>query len=121
MGNLTSRILTLSEKYLEKCPEISEELTHKEFFDYLDKFDIQKGAEYVWNKIGELDKRIQETEPFKVIKVDPEKGKGLIKENVLKLYEISEMLVPLLPETSKKIQDLIKQNKKPETPLFLRK
>jgi len=68
-----------------------------------------------------LDKRIQETEPFKVVKIDLEKGKELIKENVQDLYLISKMLEPLLPETSLKIQQLIKENKKPETPLFLRK
>ena len=68
-----------------------------------------------------MDKRIQETEPFKVVKIDLEKGKELIKENVQDLYLISKMLEPLLPETSLKIQQLIKENKKPETPLFLRK
>ena len=121
LGNLTSRILTLSEKYLEKCPEISEKSVPQEFFDHLEKFEIQKATEYVWRKIQELDKVIQETEPFKVVKVDAEKGRELISENILKLYEISQMLVPLLPETSQKIQQLIKENKKPEQPLFLRK
>ena len=100
------------------------ENTHKipsEFYAHLDNFDIQKATEFVWQKIGELDKRIQETEPFKVVKIDLEKGKELIKENVQDLYLISKMLEPLLPETSLKIQQLIKENKKPETPLFLRK
>jgi methionyl-tRNA synthetase len=129
LGNLTSRILTLSEKYL---PLPSLPLTKgeekgggldlpSEFFAHLDNFDIQKATEFVWTKIGELDKRIQETEPFKVVKVDAEKGKELIKENVLNLYIISQMLIPLLPETSSKIEELIKQNKKPDQPLFLRK
>jgi methionyl-tRNA synthetase len=121
LGNLSSRILTLSEKYLDKCPEIPEKSIPQEFFDYLEKFDIQKATEFVWQKIGELDKTIQETEPFKVIKVDEEKGKDLIKENVKQLYLISKMLVPLLPETALKIHKLIKENKKPETPLFVRK
>jgi hypothetical protein len=31
------------------------------------------------------------------------------------------MLKPFLPEASKKIQELIRKNKKPEAPLFLRK
>lgn len=124
LGNLTSRILTLSEKYLEVgLPEILEN-THKipsEFYVHLDNFDIQKATDFVWFKIGELDKRIQETEPFKVVKTDLEKGKELIKANVQDLYLISKMLESLLPETSLKIQQLIKENKKPETPLFLRK
>ncbi len=121
LGNLTSRVLTLSEKYLDGKYDLEGIEMPLEYFDHLDNFDIQKATEFVWQKIGELDKRIQETEPFKVIKVDPDKGKELIKENVLMLYEISQMLIPLLPETSEKIQELIKQNKKPENPLFLRK
>ena len=121
LGNLTSRILTLSEKYLDGNFDLDEQKIPAEFFAHLENFDIQKATSFAWEKIGELDKRIQETEPFKVVKVDLEKGKELIKENVLNLYIISKMLVPMLPETSQKIQELIKQNKKPETPLFLRK
>jgi len=121
LGNLSSRILTLSEKYLDQCPEIPVNSISQDFFDYLKVFDIKKAIDYVWEKIQKLDILIQETEPFKVIKVDEKKGKELIKENILKLYEISELLIPILPETSKKIQELIKENKKPKQPLFLRK
>ncbi|MFA5095602.1 MAG: methionine--tRNA ligase [Candidatus Paceibacterota bacterium] len=121
LGNLSSRILTLSGKYLEKYPEISENLISQEFFDYLEKFDIQKATEYIWHKISELDKSIQETEPFKVVKVDKIKGEKIISNMVVQLYEIAKMLKPIMPETSEKIKKLIKENKKPEKPLFLRK
>jgi methionyl-tRNA synthetase len=121
LGNLSSRVLTLSEKYLTEKIDFTDIKISQEFFDHLEKFEIQKATEFIWSKIGELDKRIQETEPFKVIKVDEEKGKELIKENILKLYEIALMVEIILPETSKKIQELIKANKKPEQPLFLRK
>jgi methionyl-tRNA synthetase len=75
----------------------------------------------VWEKIGELDKKIQTTEPFKVVKVDLEKGKELITEMVLELYTIARMLNPIMPETNEKLKKLIKENKKPSEPLFLRK
>ena len=121
LGNLTSRILTLSEKYLEKCPEIPENSIPKAFFDILEIFDITKSTDYIWNKIAELDKSIQETEPFKVVKVDERKGKELISDMVVRLYTIARMLNPIMPETNKIIKKLIKENKKPEQPLFLRK
>jgi len=121
LGNLSSRILTLSEKYLSEKIIFENIKIPQEFFEHLEKFEIQKATEFIWSKIGELDKRIQEAEPFKVIKVDEERGRELIKENILKLYEISLMIEIILPETSKKIQELIKENKKPEQPLFLRK
>lgn len=121
LGNLASRILTLSEKYLEVCPEIPESSISQEFFDILETFDIKKAADFVWEKVSELDRLIQETQPFKVVKVDEKKGKEMITDLVLKLYTIARMLNPLMPETNKVLKQLIKANKKPEAPLFLRK
>jgi methionyl-tRNA synthetase len=121
LGNLASRILTLSEKYLDTCPEIPEHSIPQEFKDHLDKFEIQQAASFAWQKIAELDKFIQETEPFKVIKVDETKGKELISKMVLDLYTIARMLNPIMPETNVTLKKLIRDNKKPERPLFMRK
>lgn len=121
LGNLVSRILTLSEKYLEECPEIPEHSIPKEFFDILETFDIKKAMDFIWDRIQNLDKKIQETQPFKVIKTDEKKGKEMIKELVLELYTIARMLNPIMPETNEKLKKLIRENKKPEKPLFLRK
>jgi methionyl-tRNA synthetase len=121
LGNLSSRILTLSEKYLEKCPEIPDGLIPKEFFGILETFDIKKAMDLIWDRIQNLDKKIQETEPFKVVKIDEKKGKEIIKEMVLELYTIARMLNPVMPETNEKLKKLIRENKKPEKPLFLRK
>ncbi len=121
LGNLSSRILTLSEKYLEKCPEIPEKSDFTEYFNYFEKFDINGAVNSVWKKIGELDKSIQDTEPFKVVKVDEKKGKELISSMVVRLYEIARMLNPIMPETNVILKKLIKENKKPAKPLFARK
>lgn len=121
LGNLASRILTLSEKYLEKCPEIPEVTDFAEYFAIYETFDIKKAVDFIWLKIEALDKRIQIDQPFKVIKTDEAKGKEMIKELVLDLYVIARMLNPIMPETNEKLKKLIKENKKPETPLFLRK
>lgn len=121
LGNLASRILTLSEKYLEKCPELPEKSIPQEFFDTLEIFDIKKAADFVWHRIQMLDKKIQEAEPFKVVKTDKKNGKSLIIELTLELYTIARMLHPLLPETSEKLKKLIEENKKPPAPLFPRK
>jgi methionyl-tRNA synthetase len=121
LGNLASRILTLSEKYLEKCPKIPAKPMPQEFLDHLENFDIQKAANYVWQKIQGIDKKIQETEPFKVIKYDDKKGREMIIELVLELYTIARMLGPLMPETSDNLERLIEENEKPEHSLFLRK
>jgi methionyl-tRNA synthetase len=121
LGNLISRILTLSEKYLDKCPEIPEQSDFTEYFSFFEKFDIKQAMDFIWSEIGDLDKFIQTTEPFKVVKVDEKKGKELISDMVVRLYTIARMLNPVMPETNILLKKLIKENKKPEKPLFLRK
>jgi len=121
LGNLASRILTLSEKYLQHSPEIPEHSVPQEYKDLLNKFEINKATNFIWGKITELDELIQKEEPFKVVKVDLEKGKLMISELAVKLYTIARMLTPIMPETAEEIKKLIKENKKPEKPLFLRK
>lgn len=121
LGNLASRILTLSEKYLEQCPEIPEHSIPEEWKRIMDTFNVKEAADYVWGEIAALDKYIQMTEPFKVIKVSETEGKKLIADIVLRLYTIARMLNPLLPETNATLKKLIRENKKPAQPLFMRK
>lgn len=66
----------------------------QEFFDYLENYDIQKACLFVWSRQA-LDEKIQREEPFKVVKVDLEKGKEIISELVLELYTIARMLNPI--------------------------
>jgi methionyl-tRNA synthetase len=120
LGNLTSRIMKMTETNLEKPVEISEKNIPQEFFDYLEKFEIQKAVEMVWKKIAELDKIIQETQPFKLVKTNKEEGIKIIETLAKELYAIGRMLNPIMPETSKKIKELVKTNKSPSKPLFLR-
>ena len=121
IGNLTSRILTLSEKYLTNPLSSPGYAMPDAFIESIESFDIQKATAIIWDRVQQLDQTIQSTEPFKVVKVDEEKGKELIADLVVKLASIAYMLVPILPETSAKILAQIQVNKKPEAPLFLRK
>ena len=121
IGNLSSRILTLSEKYLDACPPIPEQSDFTQYFKMYETFDLKKVTDFIWSEIADMDKTIQETEPFKVVKVDMEKGKALITDLVLRLYQVARMLNPILPETTTKLKKLICDNKKPKQPLFLRK
>ena len=121
LGNLTSRILTLSEKYLDRCPKIPAESDFSEYFEFLEKFELKQAVDYVWNEARELDKFIQVAEPFKVVKIDETKGQKIISDLAIRLYRIAEMLDPIMPETSLVLKKLIKENKKPNKPLFPRK
>lgn len=121
LGNLTSRIMKMAQDNLENVPIIPEKSIPQEFFDYLEKFEINKAVELIWTEISSMDKFIQENQPFKVVKTDKEKGQKMIADLVVRLYSVARMLNPILPETSVKIKELVKQNKTPEKPLFARK
>ncbi len=121
IGNLTSRIMKMASTNLENPPEIPEATISKEYFEHLEKFEINKAVQMIWAEMTALDLIIQDTQPFKLVKTDPEEGKKIIHDLVVRLYTVGRMLNPILPETSKKIKELVKANKMPETPLFLRK
>jgi methionyl-tRNA synthetase len=121
LGNLTSRIMKMASTNLEGCPGIPEKSIPNEYFEFLKKFEIGKAVNFVWDEIRSLDLLIQEKEPFKLVKTNKEEGLKIINELVIRLYTIARMLNPILPSTSEKIKNIIKENKMPTEPLFVRK
>ncbi len=121
LGNLVSRVTKMAEANLDRPVAIPEREDMSEYFSLLEKFEITKATDFVWTEIGKMDAFIQENQPFKVVKTDKQAGQKMIAELIVRLYSVARMLNPLMPETSAKIKALIKSNKSPETPLFLRK
>ncbi len=121
LGNLVSRVMKMAEANLDGPVAISEWEDMSEYFNLLNTFEISKASDFVWAEIGKMDVFIQENQPFKVVKTDRQSGQKMIFELVVRLYSVARMLNPIMPETSAKIKALIKTNKSPETPLFLRK
>ena len=122
LGNLAARILMLAETHLSQpvqVPDVEGTLPG-EYTQYLDRYDFNRYADALWQEIQLTDKKIHDTEPFRVVKSDSEKGKSLIAELVVQLYLIAHSLAPLLPATSEAIIEAIRANKKPEN-LFPRK
>ncbi len=120
LGNLVARIMKMASTYLEACPELPEKSIPENFEEAMNNFEINKAADIVWQKISELDGKIQTTQPFKLVKTDKETAIKIIKELVVNLYTIARMLNPIMPATSAIIKSTVKANKMPE-PLFLRK
>jgi len=128
LGNLTSRLLKLSTTHDIKLTE--EKLNSviplgTNIILNFEAFNIKNVADYAWALVQGIDKGIQETQPFKLVKseiqAEKEKGKELISKYLLELMRITSIISPIIPGTAKTIQTLIKENKMPEKPLFLRK
>ena len=122
LGNLVSRIMTMAVAYEVK---LSEDYLKTEYYTNpipdLENFDINKFVNSIWLNIKQLDEYIQKNEPFKKIKINKEEAEKDVYYLLFHLHGIALELEPILPETSEKILKLIKENKKPEKPLFLRK
>lgn len=83
-------------------------------------FNLQRVMDAIWGVIQQNDQDIAEKEPFKLVKTNPDSAHEFLRENIRNLYMIAIALEPFMPETSKKIQELIEKKEKPESPLFPR-
>lgn len=113
LGNLVARVLQMSSQYLDKPTPISKTRMSKGLSTHIKNFEINKAIGLISAVIGALDLEIQNKEPFKLIKTDPTKAKKITKGLVKNLNEIAENLGIFMPETSEKILQAIKENKKP--------
>lgn len=124
LGNLVSRVMKMGEQNHVTCNTqliTSDEGKKKQYEGAIERYDLKTAMDLIWEKIQAADKKIQETEPFKLVKTEPEKAKKIIGELLSELSEIAELLLPFMPETAEKILELIKTGKAPEQPLFPRK
>lgn len=120
LGNLTSRLMTLSEKYLDTI-QIEDTRINNDFANCMNSFRYDLACNYIWDIISQIDREISNTEPFRLIKTEPEKAKDLIRDYVQKLYTIGKLLLPIMPETANNIILAVRENKKPKNALFERK
>lgn len=141
LGNLTSRLMNLCEKYLTPDPSplrrgepASIDINGsapllgggagggfpEDYITAFNNFRIDEACEVVFRLISELDCDISTTEPFKLVKTDLPAAQKLLVQYRSGLFDIAQMLLPIIPTTAQKIVELIKENKKPEEPLFPR-
>jgi methionyl-tRNA synthetase len=127
IGNLVSRLLKLTSGYQIKGTFSSPQDIWKDknisiYRDFLENYELNKAADYIWLLISNVDQTIQKNQPFKKLK-DPLRKEEGIRETLKllsDLWQIAILLEPILPETSMTIRRLITDNKMPEKPLFTR-
>lgn len=121
LGNLVSRVIKMARTYEVKLGDTHEEIKGMEpYKKAMESCEFQKAMNVIWERIQISDKYIQETEPFKTIKTDPEKAKKDVKELLESVWEIGMLLEPFLPGTSEKIKHIIDNPSAEITPLFPR-
>jgi len=119
LGNLVSRVLTLSEK-IKPAKSADGQLTkkikssQKSYQKAMEEIKFHEALESVWQLISASDEYIEKNKPWQLIKSQPEKFKQVISELLITLKGIASLLGPFMPETSEKILKQLKQNKKIE-------
>ncbi len=122
LGNLTSRSLKMiADNAVTIDWKSVDKIENDVYFGALNSFNIKAASDEIWKLIQHTDKLIQEGQPFKVVKTDPEKGKEMIQVVGKELYKVARMLEPILPSTAEVIKKLIQEGKIPAQPLFMRK
>lgn len=120
LGNLTARIMKMAETHLDG--PIEKPATGQfdaVYLNALDSYNFQGACDYIWQKVGELDELITDTEPFRLVKEDKPAAQKIIVRLVNDLYLIARLLYPIMPETNQIIKQAVLENKKPEN-LFAR-
>lgn len=106
LGNLTSRVIKLSED-LNLEIEKKKNIFDKENIKLIDNFDLDKVLENIWKIVAEDNKYIEDNKPWELAKNDKVKFEAVMQKLLDDLYLISQMLIPFLPETAKKIKQAL--------------
>lgn len=121
LGNLVSRAMNMIVSYDVDISGVTfpnfADIAHPAY----EVFEINRAVDAIWDEIRDLDLYIQHHEPFKKVKTDPAAAHDDLRHVAQGLARVSVLLQPIMPETAATIATLIREKKKPEAPLFLRK
>lgn len=111
IGNLTSRILTMLEKYSDnKIPSLKEKnvedmamsMFWRSYEEYLSKYEFDKTIASINSIVTQFNLIISNSEPWKKAKAG-EDVSGLLYQLAEGLRHIAVALLPIIPETAEKI------------------
>lgn len=120
IGNLVARVMKLAEDNLA-APITEPERTQgaEEVATEMAKYSFNTALDLIFSLVSFADQRMAKEMPYKVVKTDPEQGRTMIAGLVAELWNIGTLLAPFMPETSAKILEAVRTNKKPDN-LFKR-
>jgi methionyl-tRNA synthetase len=119
LGNLVSRVVKLAENLeLSITSQVSEKEYPEELKNLFAEYRLSDGLDYIWSKIREANKFIDENKPWELAKTERTKFKTVMEEVKVRVAFIGSILKPFLPETSQKIETALQTGK--VEPLFQR-
>ncbi len=120
LGNLVQRLATLAKKNEIVIRDDFELELPAEYCELMNEFEFSKAFDYAWEKVQELNAKIDEEKPWSLAKNgEREKLEACMEGLILGLLTANKMISPFLPETSEKIASVFTNPiVPPEEPLF---
>ena len=110
IGNLLARTVVMANKLNSKSETLNSkqiqketEKTKKDVEKYLEEFKFNDSLKSIWELISFCDKYINEEKPWE----GKENAPQVVSDVLFALSEISDLLLPFLPETSQKIKTAV--------------
>ena len=120
IGNLVARIMQLSSQYLQEPPKLPRLEDVPDIHGSLNNYNFNDALFTLKHWTDHLNELINEQRTFDVVKSERVRGEKQLNYLVTQLGKIAVSLEPFMPDTARKIQEAIRENKKP-TNLFPRK
>lgn len=111
LGNLVSRVLKLAEQMKNDEFGMENWGLPEDIVELLNEYKFSEALEYIWKKVSEANKYIDNEKPWELVKNDQEKFEVVMKKLLDDLATIAELLAPFLPETSDKIKEALQKGK----------
>lgn len=106
LGNTVARLAKLAEKsgFSFVFDMTEDDILSKEMTQYFNEFRVDFAAQYIWSKLGDLDKHINENAPWGI--TDEDKLKEVLDYEIKELCIIAKSCEPFIPDTAGKILDI---------------
>ncbi|OGI16006.1 MAG: methionine--tRNA ligase [Candidatus Moranbacteria bacterium RIFCSPHIGHO2_01_FULL_54_31] len=120
LGNLVSRVIKLASQ-IESWRDF--ELAEQEFVSNrgfgtrtsynsdFEEYNVSGALAFVWREIDRANKKIDEEKPWELVTSDPERFRKVMGELLERLYVISRLLDPFMPDTANKIRKALEDKK----------
>ncbi|MBR3132315.1 methionine--tRNA ligase [Candidatus Saccharibacteria bacterium] len=120
LGNLVQRLATLASKNGIEIEDNNTRNFSGEYKELMEKFQFSKAFDLVWEKVQNLNKRIDEEKPWSLAKNgETEELKECLSNLISDLLSVNYELSPFIPATTEKIFEVFKNPiTPPTTPLF---
>lgn len=122
-GNLASRVSAMAVSYFDgDLDDIVIDFSKEDerLLELMKDFKLKEYIDYIFSRIAEMNEKIENEAPFKVVKENPDKAKKTLSELRNSILWVAEMLKPIMPESSARIIDTYSGKIEKLSPLFPR-